>query len=169
MQKRPRMRFPKPVTEFLREVLQGTPLGERLRDAEIWRLWPDVVGQTIASRATPLRMINGTLTIAVSNGPWMQELSFLKEMIKDKINTTLGNEIVREIILKPGKVAKPVVSDEEAIPPRVELTPSQLKMIDLQASSIQDEETRTAFTELMKAALQTVHPAAVKAKSSIHD
>ena len=166
MQKRPRMRFPKPVAEFFREGLKGTALGDRLRDADIWRVWPEVVGQAIASRAAPLRIINGTLTIAVSNGPWMQELSFLKEMIKDKINLTLEGEIVREIILKSGKVAGPAVSDEESAPVKVELTDSQLKMIDLEASSILDEETRMAFMDLMKTSLQTAHPDKVRQKAN---
>ena len=113
-----------------------------------------------------MRIINGTLTIAVSNGPWMQELSFLKEMIKDKINLTLEGEIVREIILKSGKVAGPAVSDEESAPVKVELTDSQLKMIDLEASSILDEETRMAFMDLMKTSLQTAHPDKVRQKAN---
>lgn len=162
MQKRPKMRFPKPVAEFFREGLRGTALGERLRDADIWRVWPDVVGQAIASRAAPLRIINGTLTVAVSNGPWMQELSFLKEMIKDKLNLTLGSEIVKDIILKSGKAPKPDLPVEEAEPMKISLTDSQLRQIDSQASLIQDEETRAAFVELMRTSLQTVHPGAVR-------
>lgn len=159
MQRRPRMPFPKPLAEFFRESLQGTALGDRLRDADIWRVWPKVVGPAIASRAMPMRIINKTLTIAVSNGPWMQELSFLKEMIKDKLNVTLGGEVVGEIILKPGKVTKPAAPDEEPPLRKVTLTDSQLKMIELEASSIPDEETRAAFIELMKASLQTIPPA----------
>lgn len=158
MQKRPKMRFPKPVADLFQEGLQGTPLGNRLREADIWRVWPEVVGNTIASRAEPLRIINGTLTVAVSNGPWMQELSFLREMIKDKLNMTLEGDIVREIVLKTGKAPKPPVSNEEISLIKVELTGSQLKEIDSEASSIPDEETRTAFIELMRASLQTVRP-----------
>lgn len=166
MQKRPKMRFPKRVAEFFREGLKGTALGDRLRDADIWRVWPEVVGPAISSRAAPLRIINGTLTIAVSNGPWMQELSYLKEMIKDKLNLTLGSEIVREIILKSGKVAKPTVPDEETAPVKAELTDVQLGMINLEAASIQDEETRIAFINLMKASLQTVHPDNARQKAN---
>ena len=79
-------------------------LADRLREADIWRLWPEVVGPTVASRAMPLRVIKGVLTVAVSSGPWKQELGFLKGMMKDKLNERLGAEVVKDIVLKSGKV-----------------------------------------------------------------
>ena len=153
--KRPRMRYPKPLSDLLDEGLAGLGLGERLRDMEIWRLWPDVVGQAIASRAQPLRIINGTLTVAVSSGPWMQELNFLKGMMKEKINSRLGGEVVREIVLKSGKVDGMITAPvDEPLPPK-KLTARQLALITEQAASIADEETRAAFADLMKASLET--------------
>src|SRR5262245_54388193 len=106
MTKRTRMRFPRPLPELLREELAGLGLAERLREAEIWGMWPDVVGAVVASRAQPLRIINGTLTVAVSSAPWMQQLRFLTGMIREKLNQRLGGEIVREIVLRPGKVVE---------------------------------------------------------------
>lgn len=156
--KRPRMRYPKPLADLLDEGLAGLGLGERLRDMEIWRLWPDVVGQAIASRAQPLRIINGKLTVAVSSGPWMQELNFLKGMMKEKLNSSLGGEVVKEIVLKSGKV------DGLSAPPADEptrkkpLTARQRALITEQAALIADEETREAFAELMTSSLECVRP-----------
>ncbi len=155
MAKRARMKFPQPLTSLLAQELQGLGLAERLREADIWRLWPEVVGQAVACRAQPLRIINGTLTVAVSSGPWMQELTFLKEMMKEKLNERLGSEVVRTIILKSGKVLPPVASDVKKLPPKKKLTARQLAMIDEQASAISDEETREAFAALMKASFES--------------
>ena len=155
MAKRARMKFPQPLTNLLAHELQGLGLAERLREADIWRLWTDVVGQAVASRAQPLRIINGTLTVAVSSGPWMQELTFLKEMMKEKLNERLGSEVVRTIILKSGKVLPPVASDVKKLPQKKKLTARQLAMIDEQASAIADEETREAFAALMKASFES--------------
>ena len=69
MQKRPRMSFPRPLPGLLKESLRGLALGERLRETEIWRVWPEVVGQGLVNRARPLRIINGTLTVAVLAPP----------------------------------------------------------------------------------------------------
>jgi len=149
------MRYPKPLSDLLQEGLEGLGLGRRLAEFDIWRLWPEVVGPAIASRSQPLRIINGTLTVAVSSGPWMQELSYLRSMMKDKLNERLGSEIVKEIVLKSGRVVN------EGDPPGIDnirrnpLSARQLAMISEQASAIADPETRAAFEELMKASLES--------------
>ena len=155
MAKRARMRFPQPLAALLQEELKGLGLVERLREADIWRVWPEVVGPAISSRARPLRIINGTLTVAVSSGPWMQELTFLKGMIREKLNGQLGAEVVKEIVLKSGKVDKeaPVIADE---PPRKKrLTARQQALIAEQSAAIADPEIREVFAALMKANLES--------------
>jgi hypothetical protein len=153
--KRSRMRYPKPLADLLEEGLAGLGLGARLREAEIWRLWPDVVGQAIASRAQPLRIINGILTVAVSSGPWMQELGFMKGMIREKLNSRLGSEVVREIVLKSGSVVSAAFPPEDEPLPKKPLTDQQLALITDQAARIQDAEIREAFAALMKASLES--------------
>ncbi len=153
--KRPRMRFPKPLSDLVQEGLAGFGLGERLREFDIWRFWPEVVGHVVASRATPLRIINGTLTVVVSSGPWMQELNFLKGMMKDKLNDRLGSEVVKEIILRSGKVSSIDISPADELPPKKQLTAQQLAFISEQSSTIADPETREAFAALMKASFET--------------
>ncbi|NVN92364.1 MAG: DUF721 domain-containing protein [Desulfuromonadales bacterium] len=153
--KRPRMRFPKPLSDLLQDGLAVCGLGERLREIDVWRFWSEVVGPVVASRAQPVRIINGTLTVAVSSGPWMQELSFLKGMMKDKLNARLGSELVKDIILRSGRVAtkEDLLADE--LPPKKRLTPRQLAFISEQSATIADPETREAFAALMKASLES--------------
>jgi hypothetical protein len=148
------MPFPRPLSGVVQESLVGFGLAERLREAEIWRIWPDVVGAALAGRAQPLRIINGTLTVAVSSAPWMQELRFMTGMMKDKLNSCLGSEIIREIILKAGRVDVPAAeTPEEIITPR-HLTPDQQAIIAEQSAHIEDPETRQAFIELMQTSFE---------------
>lgn len=156
MPKRPRMSFPRPLSGVMQESLVGLGLAERLREAEIWRIWPDVVGETLACRAQPMRIINGTLTVAVSSAPWMQELRFMTSMMKEKLNNRLGAEVVSEIVLKAGRVDLPLVEAPEAPVASHPLTIQQLTLIEEQSALIKDPETRLAFIELMKTSLQ--HP-----------
>lgn len=139
---------------LLQESLQSLGLAERLRDAEIWRVWNDAVGAVVAARAQPLRIINGTLTVAVSSAPWMQELRFMTGMMKEKLNDRLGAEVVREIILKAGRVDTQVTETTEEKHPKKRLTSSQKALIEEHSSSITDQETRQAFAELMKASME---------------
>jgi len=153
--KRPRMGFPKPLSDLLQEGLAGFGLGNRLKEADIWRFWPEVVGPVVATRAQPLRIINGVLTVAVSSGPWMQELSFLKEMMRNKLNDRLGSEVVKEIILRSGRVASSDTLRADDVPPKKRLTPQQVAFISEQSAAILDPETREAFADLMKASFES--------------
>jgi hypothetical protein len=148
------MPYPRPLPGLLQECLHSLGLAERLREAEIWRIWAEVVGATVAARAQPLRIINGTLAVAVSSAPWIQELRFMTGMIKEKLNSRLGGEVVREIVLKAGKVQYPETELEPEMPPKKPLTAEQLALIEEQSSAITDPEDRLAFAELMKASLE---------------
>ena len=155
MTKRHRMAFPRPLSGVVQESLDGFGLAERLREAEIWRIWPDTVGAALACRAQPVRIINGTLTVAVSSASWMQELRFMTGMMKEKINSRLGVEIVHEIVLKAGRIDIPIpeASEETAIESRP-LTPDQQTLITEQSALIEDPETREALIELMQINMQ---------------
>ena len=156
MAKRARMRFPLPLGDVARQEFSALGLADRLREADIWRLWPEVVGPTVAARAMPLRIIKGTLTVVVSSGPWKQELGFLKGMMKDKLNDRLGGDVVKEIVLKSGTVEQYAAAPPEEAPAKKRLTTRQLAYIDEQSAAIADIETREAFVALMKASLAGV-------------
>lgn len=152
--KRARMRYPLPLGEVALQEFSALGLAERLREADIWRLWPEVVGPAIAARAAPLRIINGVLTVAVSSGPWKQELGFLKGMMKEKLNERLGREVVKDIVLKSGTVETPVAPPAAAPLRKKRLTARQLAFIDEQSAAIANPETREAFIALMKASFE---------------
>jgi predicted nucleic acid-binding Zn ribbon protein len=148
------MRFPLPLGDIARQGFSTLGLAERLREADIWRLWPEVVGPVVAARAVPLRIIKGTLTVAVSSGPWMQELRFLTTMMRDKLNERLGGDVVREIVLKSGRVDQAAEPAPVAAPRKKRLTTRQLELIDGLSAEIVNPETREAFSDLMKASLK---------------
>lgn len=156
MTKRPRMPAPRPLSGLMQESLAGSGLAERLREAEIWRIWPEVVGDTLSGRAQPLRIINGTLTVAVSSAPWLQELRFMTALMREKLNIRLGAEVVREIVLKAGRVDTLPAKEPEEITTARPLTPQQKAFIEAQAAEIADPEIRQALIELMEASME--HP-----------
>ncbi len=90
--------------ESLKDVLgclkgsDGLPFD--LRDCEIWHVWQNVVGDTVASNAQPIVIREGCLTIGVKEPIWMQELKYQAESIRQKLNERLGRDAVREIRFK---------------------------------------------------------------------
>ena len=101
-EKRQRMKRPAPVSELLAAAFHGKPAEKRLKEGKIWLIWDAAVGPQIAGRARPVSFRDGILTVAVASAPWMQQLTFLKTGMIEKLNGRLGCELVREIYLKAG-------------------------------------------------------------------
>jgi len=66
-------------------------------DAELWKIWPLVVGEKAAANARPLWIKDGVLKVGVSEPIWLNELRFASEDIRSGLNAALGSRAVREI------------------------------------------------------------------------
>src|SRR5690606_34385998 len=72
-------------------------LSEQFIRWRLWNSWTDVVGREIGARTLPVGLKGGILFIWVKNSVWMQELQFLAEPIREKINTFVGRKFAKEI------------------------------------------------------------------------
>lgn len=146
--KRPKMPRPAAVSSLLAAALHGTPAEARLKEGAIWQVWDKAVGKQIADRARPLAIRGGILTVAVSSAPWMQQLTFLKKGIVEKLNKALGEPLVRDIYLKAGlPVAAPPAQPRRSKPRP--LTAAERAFIEKEAAAVADQELREAFTSLL--------------------
>ncbi len=142
---------PERIGRLLAGKSKSNVLGSRLKDLEIWQIWDKAVGEAIARRAKPLRFIGGLLTVVVSGGPWMQQLSFMKMELMQRINDLLGDERVREIVLKAGKVE----SEKESLAevgyhnPKP-VSKEQEVWINSQLGDVEDDELRQSLRALME-------------------
>lgn len=147
--KRPKGR-PEPLASLLRSGFAATGLGERLKDLAIWQRWEQVVGPAIARRAKPLRLSGGVLTVVVGSAPWMQQLSFMKADLLAKLNSSLGEERIREIVLRSGTVNEPYSSEEEVQPAARSLSQEEHDWIAQQVGAVGDHELQCEFRSLME-------------------
>lgn len=146
---RSRMPRPRPVADLLTEALHGKPAERRLKEGRIWLLWDEAVGKRIASRARPVAFRDGTLTVAVANAPWMQQLNFLKGGIVEKLNVLLGGPVVRDIYLKAGSVEAPAEAQPELPHPVRQLTRAEEDFVAAETKSIEDPELREIISRLI--------------------
>jgi len=91
----------------LRRLVESR-FGERMREYEAVRVWPEAVGAEIARRTVALGIKSGILHVLVSTKVWLTQLTILKRKLKDKVNEKLGEEVVTDIrfIEKVEKVPK---------------------------------------------------------------
>lgn len=83
--------------DALDQLIEKLGIGKKLREQDVFILWTEAVGERIANVATPLRIHQGTLFVSVKTGPWRNELTMRKKEIIDRINSSLSEEIVRDI------------------------------------------------------------------------
>lgn len=93
-----------PLKEVLDGLLSGSKLPFNPADAEIWDIWDEVVGPAIAEHAKPSNIKDKKLRVHVSEPIWLQELEYVAETIKDKLNTKLGRNSIEKIIFRLGSL-----------------------------------------------------------------
>ena len=152
-----RKKLPRPLAlaNLLDSIYTGHPLGGRLREGQIWQVWNDAVGKSVAAKAQPVGFRDGTLTVVVSSAPWMQQLTFLKQGIIDKLNERLGIDLVRDLFLKSGKPHPPSRVTASAKKPDRRLTEEETARIAGHTAVIDDPELREAIAAILSKSLQS--------------
>jgi len=69
---------------------------------EVWKLWDEAVGETIAQNARPAAFKGKLLIVHVISSVWIHQLQFLKNDLISKLNAALGKPLVEEIKFKIG-------------------------------------------------------------------
>src|SRR5689334_8173833 len=96
-QKTRRKSEPLPVSGLLDAVLAKIDRRGRMQGYRVWTFWKDEVGEVLASHVTPKSFDDGILTVTTDAPAWMQEMRFLQEDIRTRLNGRLGSEVIREI------------------------------------------------------------------------
>jgi predicted nucleic acid-binding Zn ribbon protein len=65
--------------------------------AEVQRVWPQVVGASIAAQATPTAERGGVVTVSCSASVWAQELDLMGPQIVGRLNAQLARGSVRRL------------------------------------------------------------------------
>ena len=92
-----------PIGDIVANLLTDGTLPFNPDDVDIWRVWREVVGETISDSARPTRIRKGRLSVTVSDPIWLQELHFLESTIREKLNSRLGRMAVERIDFKVGR------------------------------------------------------------------
>jgi predicted nucleic acid-binding Zn ribbon protein len=91
----------KPQAKTLGEALDGLvrELGiqGKMREYDAVLRWEEAVGPHIAKVATANKIQHGVLSVQVSNSTWRYELTMRKQEMISKLNTLLGEEVVKDV------------------------------------------------------------------------
>ena len=92
------------LKDIFSDIFRDSDLPFNPDDALIWKVWDDAVGPAISKNAHPLWIKDRNLRVAVSDPIWLQELRFVEETMRDKLNQKLGRTAVEKIEFRLGSI-----------------------------------------------------------------
>ena len=141
---------------ILAGVAHRLGLESKLFEARLRRHLPDIVGEPIATHTRPDQIRFKKLHVYVQNSVWLQQLTFLKPVLLDKVNGMAGDTLVTDIVLRIGEFSAERVTSPPA--GALEATPSQpsaelVREATLHTQAIQDPALREQLAAVMVQAL----------------
>ncbi len=146
---------------ILAGVAHRLGLESKLFEARLRRHWPDIVGEPIATHTRPDQIRFKKLCVFVHNSVWLQQLTFLKPVLLEKVNAMAGETLVTEIVLRIGefsaeRASSPPPSTLEATQPQP--SAELLREAALHTQGIQDPALRQHIAAVMVQALSQTPP-----------
>jgi len=120
----------------------------------IFKVWEGAVGARIARHSQPKRFRDHTLWVIVDNSIWMQQLKFLEEKIKERLNQRLGSAMVKKIRFQIGEInVSPAKDSEKSISPEwleIEIDDNARKEIAKEVAVLKDGELKARLISLFQ-------------------
>ncbi len=138
------------LSSTLGSALKACGMQSRLAEYRILVQWEETVGAVIARHARPHRLRGRKLYLSIDSPAWMQQLSFLKPEIIEKLNRSLGSETVKDLALNLGEIGSVEERREEKPRREVPLTAEEQGRVDRIVREIADPEIREALRRLIE-------------------
>ena len=88
------------IGDAMKQFIEKSKLKNGIRAVQIESVWEEVMGKTIARYTDKIEVINQTLFINTAVGPLKNELLYQKDMIIKRINETIGEKFIREMVIR---------------------------------------------------------------------
>ena len=85
--------------EALKKFLEKSRIKNSIQSMQIEDHWLKLMGETIAKYTDRIEIKNGTLFIYTEVAPLKNELVFQKELIVKRINESLGDDVVTDVVI----------------------------------------------------------------------
>ena len=91
------------VQGVLERVLSELRIDRRLGEAEIARVWNELLPPDVVAHAQPVGVRKGTLFVTVDSSPWLDEIvRYRRKEILSRLQTSFGSELITRISFRLG-------------------------------------------------------------------
>ena len=96
-------RHEKNAEQLIGSVMKGLGMERRRAEAEIVRVWNNLIDPNIAAHAQPTGINKGTLFVTVDNSTWLSEIvRYRRKEILDRLQSSFGREMIARISFRCG-------------------------------------------------------------------
>ncbi len=89
--------------ELMPKVLKTLGIDRRQSEAEIARVWNNLIDPVVAAHAQPSGIAKGTLFVTVDSHVWLDEIiRFRRREILQRLQHSFGKEVVKKISFRVG-------------------------------------------------------------------
>jgi predicted nucleic acid-binding Zn ribbon protein len=88
---------PDKIGGLIGNYLSNLGYADRLHKQSAVTRWAEIVGPKIALETQALKIDGDTLVIKVHRAAWRQQLTFLKAELLAKLNSQIGEELIKDI------------------------------------------------------------------------
>jgi hypothetical protein len=139
------------IGEVLFSILKKRGMTSKIEENALHKLWPKAVGPQIASKTNPDSLRNGTLFVKTVSSVWVQQLHFIKEEIRVKLNELYGKPVIKEIRFLVGHpIAQGKKEDCDPLTKKTVLKKRDREMIARCTESLADRELADIFKRVMQ-------------------
>jgi len=93
----------RPVSDLVPNVLVELRIDKRRSEAEIVKVWNQLLDPAITSHAQPTGLRKGTLFVSVDSSPWLSEIvRYRRKEILDRLQHSFGRDLICRISFRVG-------------------------------------------------------------------
>jgi predicted nucleic acid-binding Zn ribbon protein len=93
----------KPVSAIMPRVLNELRIDSRRAEAEVVKVWNDLLDPTIVAHAQPTGLNKGTLFVTVDSNVWLSEIvRYRRKEILDRLQHSFGRDFIARISFRVG-------------------------------------------------------------------
>ena len=90
---------PTGVGDIIASLKKTTPLGKRLKEAQIWQQWPGLAGKRLCTHGHPVAVKDKTLRVEAYSAVWVSKFAYHKWEIIGRVNRMAGYEIINDLFV----------------------------------------------------------------------
>ncbi len=91
------------AADVLPGLMKDLKLDSRRAEAEVGKVWNELIDPNVTAHAQPAGVRNGTLFVVVDNSVWLSEIvRYRRKEILERLQTSFGKTVIQKISFRVG-------------------------------------------------------------------